>query len=343
MTLWNPLQTFFGRPAASIEAAASVQLRVISFNIRYATSSPFPNERLWPERKPVLTNQLLHELRLAETSPPLTSGPPSQSRVYTSAFVCLQEVLHNQLVDILAALNGLPDEQRGHDPAEGPFWAHVGVGRDDGATEGEYSPIIYPIQTYELLHNETVWLSPTPDRPSKGWGAGSIRILTVGVFQHKQTQRRHIAANTHLDNESSESRFESIKIILSTLRKVHAQWSQDRQLGVFLTGDFNSFPDQEAYLSMKDDGWLRDLHEEVPAQKRYGEDVTFTGFKPEDWQDERGRIDYIWFGPCGVSSAAGGSDPWSAMGYAILPNVFDNGIYLSDHRAVVGDLHLNAT
>ena len=115
------------------------------------------------------------------------------------------------------------------------------------------------------------------------------------------------------------------------------------KLGVFLTGDFNSFPDQEAYLSMKDDGWLHDLHEEVPAQKRYGEDVTFTGFKPEDWQDERGRIDYIWFGPHGSSSASSGSDPWSAIGYAILPNVFDDGIYLSDHRAVVGDLQLNVT
>lgn len=335
--------TFYTKQGAAGDTGAPIQLRVISFNIRYATSSPFPNERLWPEREPVLTNQLLHEVRLLETPPPqaLVSSP-GQSHAYSSAFIGLQEVLHNQLVDILAALNRVPDGQRGDAPADGPLWAHVGVGRDDGATKGEYSPIIYPVQTYDLLHNENIWLSPTPDRPSKGWGAGSIRILTVGVFEHKQTKRRHIAANTHLDNESSESRFESVKIILSTLRRVHGEWSHGNPLGVFLTGDLNSFPDQEAYLSLRDDGWLRDLHEEIPAPERYGEDATFTGFKPEDWQKERGRIDYVWFGPH-TDSTDSCSSPWSPLGYAVLPNVFDDGIYLSDHRAVVGDLRLRGT
>ncbi|ETS85583.1 hypothetical protein PFICI_03608 [Pestalotiopsis fici W106-1] len=342
MATWNPFQTFFARQSPVGDDGPPIQLRVISFNIRYATSSPFPNEKLWPDRAPVLTNQLLHEVRLLETPSPGANVSTAQPLAHGSAFIGLQEVLHNQLVDILAALNRVPDDQRTDEPAQGPLWAHVGVGRDDGATKGEYSPIIYPIQTYDLLHNETIWLSPTPDKPSKGWGAGSIRILTVGVFEHKQTKRRHIAANTHLDNESSESRFESVKIILATLRRVHEQWSQGQPLGVFLTGDFNSFPDQEAYLSLRDDGWLRDLHEEIPPPERYGEDVTFTGFKPEDWQKERGRIDYIWFGPHG-SSADTGSSPWSPLGYAILPNVFDNGIYLSDHRAVVGDLRLRGT
>lgn len=32
--------------------------------------------------------------------------------------------------------------------------------------------------------------------------------------------------------------------------------------------------------------------------------------------------------------------PWQIEGYAVLPNLFDDGIYLSDHRAVVGDLVL---
>ena len=35
-------------------------------------------------------------------------------------------------------------------------------------------------------------------------------------------------------------------------------------------------------------------------------------------------------------------DPgWDVQGYAVLPNVFEAGIYSSDHRAVVGDTCLN--
>lgn len=40
-----------------------------------------------------------------------------------------QEVLHGQLLDLEALL--------------GPRFAHVGVGRNDGKEQGEYSPIFY--------------------------------------------------------------------------------------------------------------------------------------------------------------------------------------------------------
>lgn len=32
--------------------------------------------------------------------------------------------------------------------------------------------------------------------------------------------------------------------------------------------------------------------------------------------------------------------PWQIEGYAVLPNRFEDGVYVSDHRAVVGDLVL---
>lgn len=31
---------------------------------------------------------------------------------------------------------------------------------------------------------------------------------------------------------------------------------------------------------------------------------------------------------------------WEVQGYAVLPNRFDDGVYISDHRAVVGDVLL---
>lgn len=340
MSLWNLFQTVFAGPSTTASAAGLLQLRVISFNIRYATPSLFPNERPWAEREPLVVSQLLHELRFANASQLSLSGASVDQPAHSSAFVCLQEVLHNQLVDVLAALNKVPIDEKPNEPSDGPDWAHIGVGREDGYAEGEYNPIIYAVKTFELLHYETVWLSPTPDRPSKGWGAGSFRILTVGVFEHKQTRQRLIAANTHLDNESSESRFESVEIILSTLRRVHHEWSQERKLGVFLTGDFNSFPEQEAYIAMKEDGWMSDLHEDMEPQARYGEDITFTGFEPDNSTDEQGRIDYIWLGPTTGHSDSVAPNPWTPLGYAVLPNVFDDKVFLSDHRAVIGDLKL---
>lgn len=346
MSLWNPSRpdgSFGGSYRGANKTASSLQLRIITFNIRYATTSPLTNERPWVERWPFITNQLLHELRFTHGSSHVqASGSVAGSSTYNGAFICLQEVLHSQLVDMLAGLNQLSsgyDDGERKEPSQTPEWAHIGVGRDDGGQDGEYSPIIYPVKTFTLLHSENVWLSPTPDEPSKGWDASSIRILTVGVFEHKQTEQRLLAANTHLDNQSSKSRVESVKIILNALRRIHHAWSQpQRKLGVFLTGDFSSSPEQEAYVAMRDDGWMKDLQQDIGSQARYGETNTFTGFEPGKQTNRQGRIDYIWHGPTQhfVSS------PWKSVGYAVLPNVFDDKVYLSDHRAVVGDLRLDS-
>ncbi len=237
---------------------------------------------------------------------------------------------------MLAGLNGIHDDQKGAEPADGPIWRHIGVGREDGQRNGEYSPIIYPLHLFRLLHNETVWLSPTPDKPSKGWDAGCIRLLTVGVFEHRKTGRRVVAANTHLDHVGTKSRLESVAIILKTLKRVRDEWAGNTALGVFLAGDFNSRKTQEAYKAMKESKWMRDLHDEIQEENRYGDGVTFTGFRPDQNKEWLGRIDYLWLGPV----EKGLEEAWQFEGYAVLPNVFDSGVYLSDHRAVVGDVSL---
>ncbi|KAF2822303.1 endonuclease/exonuclease/phosphatase [Ophiobolus disseminans] len=313
--------------------SAQLQLRILSFNIRYATTSPFTNEKPWSERFPLIMNQLHHETRYMSgaslnTSHSLSSVIP----VPTAAIICLQEVLHSQLTDILHSLNGSTPTG---DPMHGPIWAPIGVGRDDGYTKGEYSPIIYPIALFHLLHSETVWLSPTPEKPSIGWDAGSIRILTIAVLECKATGRRVLASCTHLDNAGSESRKHSVEIILRTLKRVEKDWMNDGTLPIFLAGDFNSFPEQEAYLLMSQSEYMYDLREFVQRQRRYNDPITFTGFEPEKDKDEQGRIDFVWLGPKDSKNCS-----WAVDGYAVLPNVFDDGIYLSDHRCVVGDVCL---
>ncbi|KAK3323727.1 endonuclease/exonuclease/phosphatase family protein [Cercophora scortea] len=317
-------------------ASAALNLRLISFNIRYATTSLFDNERPWQERAPLVINQLQHEVWPVASSVTdnSTSTSTTTTKSYTSAFICLQEVLHAQLIDILAGLNNVPSNTS-NVPTSGPKWAHIGVGRDDGKTKGEYSPIIYPIGNFDLLHAETVWLSPTPDKPSKGWDAGSIRILTIGVFRHKATQQTIIATNTHLDNAGTKSRLESVGIILDRLQRAQKQWSTGNgtsSVPMFLTGDFNSLTTQEAYQAMVASGYMRDLRDQVDAKSWYGNVNTFTGFV--NAKEDQKRIDYIWLGPKEEKR-------WTVAGYAVLPNVFDGGVYLSDHRAVVGDVVLS--
>jgi endonuclease/exonuclease/phosphatase family metal-dependent hydrolase len=335
--------------------SALLQLRILSFNIRYATTDPFTNEKPWQERVPLVVNQLQHETRFLDGTSPNRAHPGS-SKTFAAAIICLQEVLHTQLVDILASLNTVaPEGNSSEHPAHGPIWAHVGVGRDDGHTKGEYSPIIYPTSILRLLHTETVWLSPTPNKPSKGWDAGSIRIITVAVLECKATGQRILASSTHLDNSGSESRKHSVGIILQTLKRVEKAWAKDGTLSMFLAGDFNSFPIQEAYQLMARSDYVYDLRQFVEPNRRYNDGITFTGFEPEKDKDEQGRIDFIWLGPRnGVSSVdasdgttvaaagASGRSSWAVDGYAVLPNVFDDGVYLSDHRCVVGDVSLLA-
>ncbi|KAK7428170.1 hypothetical protein QQZ08_005236 [Neonectria magnoliae] len=190
----------------------------------------------------------------------------------SASILCLQEILHGQLLDLLSALSSA-DRTGVIKPLDGP--------RDDGETKGEYSPILYPAKLFNLLHYEIVWLSPTPDQPSKGWDADSILILIVAVLEHVQTTQNLVAGNTHLDNEGSQSRQESIKIILSTIKRVHAAWSKGSSLRVFLAEDFNSFTTQEAFITMKESGYMVDTRDEVQKQDRYGVIITFTGFEPD--------------------------------------------------------------
>jgi endonuclease/exonuclease/phosphatase family metal-dependent hydrolase len=343
--IWNPFQLL---SATSLFLSASpmspsLSLRLITHNIRYANTSPGKGERVWAERYPLVLSQLQHETRYLVPPPNSTSStattaptaPPAGDPPHTAALIFLQEVLHTQLVSLLSGLNNLPPPKSPSGaPPSGPEWAHVGVGRDDGKQSGEYSPILYPTRLFALLDSSTTWLSPTPNKPSKGWDAGSVRILTLAVLQHRGTGRRLIAGGTHLDNAGSVSRAESVKIISRVLREAAGRYPD---APVVLAGDFNSFPTGEAYRAMAADGFLADVHEAVAAGQRYGERDTFTGFQPEKERDSRGRIDFLWVGPQGNGSAA---TPWAVDGYGVLPNKFEDGIYASDHRAVVGDVRL---
>ena len=71
-------------------------------------------------------------------------------------------------------------------------YAWVGVGRDDGKTQGEFSSIFYLKNKYNLIDSGTFWLSETPDTPSLGWDAGCNRVCTWAVLENKETKEQYV-------------------------------------------------------------------------------------------------------------------------------------------------------
>ncbi|KAK9360986.1 Endonuclease/exonuclease/phosphatase [Lipomyces starkeyi] len=259
-------------------------VKVYTHNIRYATRNTLKGEELWEKRKyPIAASIIFNTFN-------------------QSAIVLLQEVLHNQLVDLMKLL--------------GDEWAYCGVGRDDGRSKGEYNPIIYRRSQFKVELSRTFWLSDTPDIPSKGWDAATVRIVNVTLLKHKPSGRVIYALNTHLDSQGPVARTKGAKLIKDIIETL-----EDHDV-LIIGGDLNSEPNQDAYPIFS--SFLKDAKKLVDTDLMYGNSTTFTGFT----EHERKRIiDYIFVFP-GVK----------VYGYAVLNNQFEDGMYSSDHRPVVANI-----
>lgn len=229
----------------------------------------------------------------------------------------MQEVLDKQLVDLQSDL--------------GSSWNHVGVGRDDGAQAGEYSPILYQPYTWQLEKNKTYWLSETPDVVgSTGWDAALPRIVTVAQFKHRTTGVPIVFMCTHFDHIGTIARNESAKLII----KIADEWKDQstnstKTAPVFLGGDLNIEPTKEGYKTLTAPGGFKDIKDLVPKAHWYGNTKTSTGFTTSTSDDI--RIDYLFV-----------RDPLDIqfLTYGVLSNKFEDGVYISDHRPVVVDAKL---
>jgi len=152
------------------------------------------------------------------------------------------------------------------------------------------------------------------------------------------------------------SRSESAKLILRTIDKVAQEIGYD---ATFLAGDLNSEITGGAYEVLNADGsGMLDMRTLIKFNDNsYGNEMTFTGFNGHgEGESTPTRIDFIHLGMKSSSdnvhlapslttwtdrdAQAINQPAWEVLGYAVLPNRFDDGVYISDHRAVVGDVLL---
>ncbi|KAK0630486.1 Endonuclease/exonuclease/phosphatase [Bombardia bombarda] len=285
-----------------LASTTTIPLRLITYNIRYATTSPSTGEQPWAVRRPLMASQLTLE----------TANRPE-------SLICMQEVLVQQLDNLQSDL--------------GSAWTHIGVGRDDGAAAGEFSPLWYQPAVWAVQANRTYWLSPTPDVVgSKGWDAALPRIVTVARLKHRATGAGLVAMCTHFDHVGQTAREESAKLLLKAAGEWGGDGSGTTTTPVVLGGDLNVQPDNKAYLTLVGGdgtaaGAMKDIKNLVPSAKWYGNNKTFTGFTAAKTDDT--RIDYLFV-----------RDPLASLkflSYGVLSNVFDDGVYISDHRPVVVD------
>lgn len=226
----------------------SNELRVGTFNVRYDNPADREQGDDWETRLPVIASII---------------------GFVDYDIVGCQEVLDHQLVEMRQQLSEYND---------------VGVGRDDGKTEGEYAPIFYKKDKFTLLDSGVFWLSETPDRPSVGWDAALPRICTYAHLEDVETGKRLWYFNLHMDHVGKQAREESSKMVVDRIRDM----LDEKEIAI-LTGDFNVDQDNPIYQLLDGSDILSDSYR--IAKKRHAWNGTFNAFDGQLFTES--RIDHV--------------------------------------------------
>ena len=243
--------TLAGTSCSSVKEQTS-EIKWATFNIRLDT--PYVSLNNWEYRKDSVASFIRNQ---------------------DLDIVGMQEVLHNQLVDLKTRL---------------PEYAEIGVGREDGKTKGEYAPIFFKKDRFEVLDNNTFWLSQYPDSIGFiGWDGACTRIATWAKMKDKQNGKIFMAINTHFDHVGTEARRKGALLIIEKIKEIVGDQP------AVLTGDFNVNDSSEAYNTLTTNSFvLKDAHKE--AQTKEGVDYTFHNFgriEPSSCE----KIDFIFITP----------------------------------------------
>jgi endonuclease/exonuclease/phosphatase family metal-dependent hydrolase len=232
------------------QAPAREPLQVMSFNIRYGTAKDGENQ--WSARREMLFDVV---------------------RESNADLVGVQEALAFQIDEIVATV---------------PGYEVVGVGRDDAATGGEFSAILFKKDRFRVADAGTFWFSDTPEVPgSKTWGNNITRICTWARFIDRDG-RGFYHFNLHLDHQSQPSRERST--VLLKQRIASRAFPSDP---VVVTGDFNVGESNPALATLVVKGdpaspFLDTFRVLRPQETVVG---TFNGFKMGSTGGD--KIDYV--------------------------------------------------
>jgi endonuclease/exonuclease/phosphatase family metal-dependent hydrolase len=193
---------------AGAGSSRAVDLRIMTFNIRYGTANDGDNH--WKNRYEMVFDVL---------------------RDHSPDIVGLQEALDFQIAEIRKAVDN---------------YGQLGVAREDGKTDGEYSALLYDINKFKVDDSGTFWFSDTPEVPgSSHWGNACVRICTWARFIEKKSGRAFYVFNLHLDHVSQPSREKSVVLLTSRIK------NRKHPDPFVVTGDFNTGEDNPVITYLK--------------------------------------------------------------------------------------------
>lgn len=262
---------------------AKNEMNVMSFNIRMDT--PNDKENQWTYRKDLAANVI---------------------KFYDVDIFGAQEVLHHQLTDLLERL---------------PGYTYVGVGREDGKTKGEYSPIFFKKDRFTVEDSGNFWLAEDMNAiGKKGWDAACERVATWAILKDKVSGKKFFFLNTHLDHVGKVARHEGASLVLEQVKV------KGKNLPSIVTGDFNASPEDEPIQVLTNASDSRHLtHTRTMAPLRYGPEWTFHDYGRIPF-DKREWIDYIFV-----------KGNIKVLSHGVLTETL-NHLYPSDHCPVISTL-----
>jgi endonuclease/exonuclease/phosphatase family metal-dependent hydrolase len=256
--------------------AENNSIRVITYNIRVAIDTGVNS---WANRKELVATMIKN---------------------HGADIFGVQEALKSQVDDLVKLL---------------PDYAWVGVGRDDGKEAGEYAVIFYDKKRFEVLEDSTFWLSDTPGKPSMGWDAAYIRIVTWAKFKDKQTGKIFYYFNTHFDYKGITARMEEANLLNDKVAEIVGKSP------AIIGGDFNFKSDFAGYkiLTAGRRNYLFDTQKLAKVDSS-GQNITFNDFGKS--LEPGNKIDYIFI-----------KNNIEVYKHQIITDTFD-GRYPSDHMPV---------
>lgn len=111
--------------------------------------------------------------------------------------------------------------------------------------------LFYRTEDFDSPASGYWWLSPTPDRPSIGFGNVAPRAIMWTHLRHSLSKREFIAFNTHIDHRCTRP-------MVDLCRERFTEFIT-RNLPLIFMGDFNFNPTDPDYKMLISDGW-QDSH-----------------------------------------------------------------------------------
>ena len=196
-----------------------------------------------------------------------------------------------------------------------PEYDYVGVAREDGDKDGEFSAVFYLKDKFDTSGCGNFWISETPDVPSKGWDSACTRIATYVKLTDKETGEAYVHFNTHLDHVGRIAQINGAKMIQEKAASFGG-------VPVVCTGDFNVPQGSDCYETMVSANMGDARMMAADSDDCY----TYHGFDPET---RHSIIDFVFVDKATVKP----------VNFKVI-NKKVNGEFYSDHHAVYADIEL---